>query len=62
MPLAGMPKPQFVRAMKEFRDGKRPATLMGIVAVGFTDGEIDAMADYYVGQTPLPLALPAKQK
>lgn len=52
MPLAGMPTAQFVQAMRDFRDGKRPATLMRHVAEGFSDGEIDAMARYFVQVKP----------
>ncbi len=47
MPLAGMPVDQFVRAMRDFRSGARPSTLMGHVAQGFSDEEIDAMARYF---------------
>lgn len=46
-PLAGMPAPQFIASMTEFRDGRRPSTLMGHVAEGFTDPEIRAMADFF---------------
>ncbi|WP_079415676.1 c-type cytochrome [Thiomonas intermedia] len=52
MPLAGMPQAQFVRAMRDFRSGQRPATLMRHVAEGFSDGEIDAMAAYFVNVKP----------
>ena len=52
MPLAAMPKAQFVKAMRDFRDGKRPSTLMGHVAQGFSDGEIDAMATYFAAVKP----------
>lgn len=47
MPLAGMPVRQFVSTMIEFREGKRPATLMGHVAQGFTDSEIRAMGEFF---------------
>ena len=47
MPLAGLPEKEFVRAMQDFRSGKRPATLMGHVANGFSDNEIRAMAKYF---------------
>lgn len=47
VPLAGMRESEFVRAMREFRAGTRPSTLMGHVANGFTDGEIEAMARYF---------------
>jgi len=52
MPLAGMPPAQFVRSMQDFRAGRRPATLMGYVARGFTDADLRAMADYFARQTP----------
>ena len=52
MPLAGMPRAQFVQAMRDFRSGQRPATLMRHVAEGFSDGEIDAMAAYFVNVKP----------
>jgi sulfide dehydrogenase cytochrome subunit len=47
MPLAGMPKRQFVTTMIDFREGRRPATLMGHVAQGFSDAEIQAMAEFF---------------
>lgn len=53
MPLAGMPVEQFVRTMKDFREGKRPATLMGHVARGFTDAQLLAMAEFFAAQKPL---------
>ena len=47
MPLAGMAETEFVRAMQDFRSGKRQSTLMGHVAKGFTDSEVRAMARYF---------------
>ena len=47
MPLAGMPKRQFVTTMIDFREGRRPSTLMGHVAQGFSDAEIQAMAEFF---------------
>lgn len=47
MPLAGMPVRQFVSTMIDFREGERPATLMGHVAQGFTDSEIRAMGEFF---------------
>ncbi|CAG0910661.1 unnamed protein product [Cyprideis torosa] len=47
MPLAGMPAEQFVKAMLDFRDGKRPSTLMGSIATGYSEAEIQAMGEYY---------------
>ncbi|MFN3545657.1 MAG: c-type cytochrome [Thiobacillus sp.] len=47
MPLAGMAEGEFVRAMQDFRSGKRPSTLMGHVANGFDDAQIRAMAKHF---------------
>jgi cytochrome subunit of sulfide dehydrogenase len=47
VPLAGMSEDEFVRAMRDFKSGKRPSTLMGVVAGGFSDSEIRAMARYF---------------
>lgn len=52
MPLAGMPVDQFVNTMVAFREGKRPATLMGHVARGFSDAELRAMGVYFAGVAP----------
>ena len=52
MPLAGMPERQFVATMVDFREGKRPATLMGHVAQGFNDTEIQAMARFFAAVPP----------
>ena len=45
--LAGQDKAYFVAAMKEFRDGKREATVMKKYALGYTDDEYEAMGDYF---------------
>ncbi len=47
MPLAAMPARQFVTTMIDFREGRRAATLMGHVAQGFSDAEIQAMAEFF---------------
>jgi sulfide dehydrogenase cytochrome subunit len=52
MPLAGMPTDQFFITMVAFREGKRPATLMGHVARGFSDAELRAMGVYFAGIAP----------
>ena len=49
-PLAGMPAEQFTRAMLAYREGTRPAVIMDRVARGFTDAEIDAMAQWFEKQ------------
>jgi cytochrome subunit of sulfide dehydrogenase len=47
VPLAGLPETEFLRAMQDFRSGRRAATLMGHVARGFSDDELKAMARYF---------------
>lgn len=49
-PLAGMPASQFVKTMIDFREGRRPATLMGLVAKGFTDEDLQGMGAFFEAQ------------
>ena len=44
--LAGQSKVYLVEQMRAFRDGKRPATIMHQIAKGYTDAQIDAVADH----------------
>ncbi len=53
MPLAGMPVTQFVTTMRDFRSGERLSTLMGHVANGFSESEIQAMGEFFAA-VPLP--------
>ena len=48
--LAGRPREEIVDAMAQFKDGKRPATVMHQVAKGFSDAEVAAIADYFSKQ------------
>ena len=48
--LAGMDRSSIVRAMQDFRSGKRTGTVMDRIAKGFTDDEIQAIAAWYAGQ------------
>ena len=42
---------QFIsQALHDFREGKRPATVMGRHATGYTDDEIQFIADYFSSQ------------
>ena len=52
--LAGQSKKAFVEAMKEFKSGGRPATIMGRLAKGYSDAEIEAMGDFFAKQKPHP--------
>jgi sulfide dehydrogenase cytochrome subunit len=49
-PLAGMQTEQFIRAMKAFKDGERPAIIMDRVARGYDQAEIEAMAKFFAEQ------------
>jgi sulfide dehydrogenase cytochrome subunit len=50
-PLAGMPVGQFVKTMTDFREGRRPTTLMGHVAKGFSDEDFKGMGEFFAAQT-----------
>ena len=48
--LAGKPKDELLTAMTQFKQGKKPATLMHQLAKGYSDEEIAALADYFAKQ------------
>jgi len=48
--LAGLPKEHIVAQMKAFRDGKRPATVMHQIARGYTDPQINAIAEWFASR------------
>ena len=48
--LAGMEPARMVLLMQEFRDGKRPATVMHQHAKGYTDAQIEAIAAWFAVQ------------
>lgn len=48
--LAGLDRAVIVRAMQDFRSGKRAGTVMDRIAKGFTDEEIQAIAAWYAAQ------------
>ena len=45
--LAGQDRNYLLQAMKDFRDGKRPATIMHQQAKGYTDPELEVIASYF---------------
>jgi cytochrome c553 len=45
--LAGRQRQELVQTLASFRDGSRPATIMHQIVKGYTDAEIDAMADWF---------------
>lgn len=48
--LAGIPADHLAKQLRDFRDGKRPATVMHQIAKGYTDQQIDAMAAWFASQ------------
>jgi cytochrome c553 len=51
-PLAGLPKDFLVSTMKAFQDGRRPATVMHQIAKGYTDQQIELIAEYFAARRP----------
>ena len=48
--LVGRDKSYIIQQVRDFRDGKRPSTIMQQLARGYTDAEIDAAAAYLAAQ------------
>lgn len=48
--LAGLTRQQFVGALQEFKAGTRKATVMHRHAKGYTEQEIELLADYFSAQ------------
>lgn len=49
--LAGLQKTYIVEQMRLFRDGKRPATIMHQIAKGYSDEQIEQLADFFARQS-----------
>ncbi|HVY57928.1 MAG TPA: cytochrome C [Xanthobacteraceae bacterium] len=49
-PLAGRKPAEIVDAMRAFRTGQRSATVMDRIAKGFSDTEVEAIANWYSSQ------------
>lgn len=47
--IVGVPAGYLATALREFREGRRESTIMGRIAGGFSDEEIDAVAAYIAG-------------
>ena len=45
--IKGLPSSYLENAMRDFKSGKRPGTIMNRIAKGYTDAEIKAMSDYF---------------
>ena len=48
--LAGQPADYIAKQIRDFRDGKRPATIMHQISKGYTDPQIDALAAFFAAQ------------
>jgi cytochrome c553 len=48
--LAGLSKAHIVSQMKAFKNGTRPATVMHQLAKGYTDSQIELLADYFAAR------------
>ena len=48
--LAGRPKAEIVQSMAQFKSGQKPVTIMHQIAKGYSDAEIDALAEYFARQ------------
>ena len=46
--LAGMPREQLAVQLKAFKAGTRPSTIMGQIAKGYSDAQIEQLAGYFV--------------
>ena len=54
--LAGRDKAELLQTLKDFKTGKRPATLMHQQAKGYTDPQLELIAGYFAGARPGPAA------
>jgi sulfide dehydrogenase cytochrome subunit len=48
--LAGYSTSYFVETMEKFQSGDRPSTIMGRIARGYTEEELETMAEYFAEQ------------
>lgn len=49
--IAGMPRNYFIQSMLAYQRGERPATIMQRIASGYSEAEIERMADFFSRQT-----------
>jgi cytochrome subunit of sulfide dehydrogenase len=47
--LAGLDRQYLLQTLKDFKEGKRPATIMHQQAKGYTDQELEIIAGYFAG-------------
>jgi sulfide dehydrogenase cytochrome subunit len=49
-PLAGKAKDETLKKLLDFKTGKKPASIMHQLSKGYTDEELDRIAEYYAAQ------------
>lgn len=54
--LAGRDRAELLQTMKDFKAGKRPATIMHQLAKGYTDEQLELIATYFANVKPAPAA------
>lgn len=52
--LAGQDRNHLLQTLKDFKDGKRPATIMHQHAKGYTDQQLEAIATYFANVKAAP--------
>ncbi len=50
--LAGRDKGELLQTMKDFKTGKRPATVMHQHAKGYSDEQLELISNYFASVTP----------
>ncbi len=50
--LAGQNRQVLLQALRDFREGKRPATIMQQQAKGYTDAQLEQIAGYFAALKP----------
>ena len=50
--LAGRPRAALLQMLREYREGKRPATIMHQLAKGYSDAQLEAVSAYLSTQKP----------
>ena len=48
--LAGESRDTLLRKLREFQSGDRPATIMHQISKGYTDEQLELIADYFAAQ------------
>ena len=49
-PLGGQPREDLLTALKDFKSGKRQATVMTQLTKGYTDEQLETLAAYFAAQ------------